>query len=450
MPRFLSLVAVAILTWPVLADPPATVADLVRQLGDEKYARREAAQKELLRRGEAIVPELDRLAKTADTETTERLRKVRYELIGYLDDVRRLLEDVDNRAGYVPNPISPELRDLITGHQPRAGDFLLDLATDDHSVFQRRARRAFLQTWESASANQIDRFVRYQVTLTMNHRPKFPAKVGAIIAVEALIPEGWTGWFPIAGEKPFAMKVRTTRYLDGKPFPQPFDSPYPFATVGWFRVGELAEGKHTIHAVLAYEFTHRGQKRTGEIRSRDSTFEVVSADTPDDLIAPKSEALAKQVRAKFVIRESEYDPKNFTGYQPGTLPAQGAEYEWTPQVTWETKPGVRAGLHCPVRENAPLDVDLCFDAEIHDLKTGTVYPAEPVIVRAGEGRRSWVIPRDVQAFAKGRDGFVTVKVVLNPSRALALTHLDVKRYYPEPITSAELRMKVYQKIEVRP
>ncbi|HJZ92044.1 MAG TPA: hypothetical protein VKE40_14310 [Gemmataceae bacterium] len=452
MSRIVGLLVVGVFGGPALADSAPTVAELVAQLGDPKFATREQAQKALLARGEGIVPELDKLAKTADAETAERIGKVRYELVGYLDDIKRLLVAVDNRPYYVPEPISNKLRDLITGHQPRAGEFLLQLATDPKHDLHLRATRAFLQTWQSANAAQLDRYIQSSVTLTTNHRSKFPAKVGAMIPMEAKIRGGWEGWFPLTGDT-LALKTRTTRYLDGKPYDKPFDSKYPFATVGWYKVGELAEGKHTIHALLEYEFTHRGEKRKGEIRSKESTFEVIAADTPDDLIAPRSEALTKQVRSKFAVRESEYDPRKFTGYQPGTLPAQGAEYEWSPQVTWVVKPGVKAGLHCPVRlmSGALPDVDLCFDVEIHDVKTATVYPADPVVVRRGlHVERSWIIPRDVRAFAKGREGFVTVKVLLKPSRALALGDPDVKRYYPDPITSDEFRMKVYQKVEVLP
>ena len=42
------------------------------QLGDPKFAVREAAQRELLKRGEGSVPELDNLAKGVDAETAER------------------------------------------------------------------------------------------------------------------------------------------------------------------------------------------------------------------------------------------------------------------------------------------------------------------------------------------------------------------------------------------
>lgn len=431
------------------ADPP-TVADLVRQLGDAKFAVREAAQRELLTRGEGIVPELDRLSKGADAETADRLAKVRYRLVGYKDDIRRLLAEVHEGLDSAAVPIADELRGLIGEYQPGSGNLLLDILADPKHRLHRRAIRTFVSCWDAATPDQIDVYVRQSVTLASRHRPKFPAKVGAMISVEVQLREGWVSW-PQPEPNGFTFKTRTTRYLDGKPIDKPFDYRYPFGTLGWYRVGAMAEGKHTIHAVLDYEFTQRGEKRKGSIRSKDSMFEVVSADTPDDLIAPRSEELTKQVRGRFAVRESEHDPKKFTGLQVGTLPAQGAEHHWYPQVTWEVSKGVRAGVHCPVRfVTQPLDVALCFDAEIHDLKTGTVYPADPIVVRAQEIGHNWIVPKDVRAFAKGREGFVAVKVVLKPSRALALTNPDVKRYYRDPITSDELRMKVYQKVEPLP
>ena len=59
----LRTLAITVLLVPALhaADPPA-LADLVKQLGDTRFAVREKAQKELLERGEAIVPELEKLA----------------------------------------------------------------------------------------------------------------------------------------------------------------------------------------------------------------------------------------------------------------------------------------------------------------------------------------------------------------------------------------------------
>src|SRR6185369_10617399 len=115
-----------------------------------------------------------------------------------------------------------------------------------------------------------------------------------------------------------------------------------------------------------------GQTRKGEIRSKDSTFEVVSADTPDALVAPKSEKRAALVKAALVIRESVFDR---------TVPRDGGRFvlnedeaEPPPQVSWDT-PGGRAGLVCLTWElKEPLDVDLCFEVTLRDNKTGTVYP----------------------------------------------------------------------------
>ena len=76
----------------------------MKQLGGPKFATREAAQKELLKRGEEVVPELDRLAKSTDAETAERIRKVRYDLVGYKDDIRRLLRDVHEGKDSGPTP----------------------------------------------------------------------------------------------------------------------------------------------------------------------------------------------------------------------------------------------------------------------------------------------------------------------------------------------------------
>jgi len=260
-----------------------------------------------------------------------------------------------------------------------------------------------------------------------------------MISVEAQLRDGWTGW-PNPAPTAFLFRTRTTRYLDGKPYDKPFDYQYPFATVGWYRVGDLAEGKHTIHAVMDYEFTQSGQKRKGQIRSKDSTFEVVSAGAPDDLVATRSKELSKAVREGLVVL-SHKEPLVGTG-----LP--GRPDPWTPQVSWATDKGEWAGVHCPVWEvRVPLDVDLCFDVEIRDTKTGTVYPADPIVVYRRVTTMGYVMPRDPRAFAKERVGFAPVTVILKPSRALALSEPKVTGYFAEEIVSGELKMKVIPTIE---
>src|SRR5262245_49686921 len=162
MSRLLSLVAVVVIAVTVRADPPA-VADLVGRLGDPKFAVREAAQKELLSRGEGIVPELDRLAKGADAETADRIGKVRYQLVGYKDDIRRFLAEVHEGKDGAPIPISTDLRGLIAAHQPGSGNLLLDILADSKHTLHRRAIRTFVGAWDLATADQIDKYLHQSV-----------------------------------------------------------------------------------------------------------------------------------------------------------------------------------------------------------------------------------------------------------------------------------------------
>jgi hypothetical protein len=421
----------------------------------------------LLKRGEGIVPELDRLVKGADAETADRIAKVRYNLAGYKDDIRRCILDIKSKRGlFDPIPgelnLPNELRYLIADHQPGSGDLLLAMAADEKGQFWYETRHLFVQAWDVMTADQLDRHIRQTVRLGTTHRPKFPAKVPAMISFEAGLRDAGTDW-PNPVPKGFTFRARTTRYLDGKPYDKPYDRNDPVATVGLYRVGELSEGKHTIHAVMEYEFTQNGQKRKGEIRSKDSTFEVVSADTPDDLIAPKSDALTKAVHdaLKFLNYEGEDNRPAFGGPFGGRL-IDGANVPWNPQVSWQVDKDKKAGIYCPVCElRKSVPDDLCFDVEIRDVKTGKAYPADPIVLignpktEAGAVDllltlgpiRGYVVPRNPRAFAEGRDGFVPVKVVFKPSRGLALSNPGVTRYFAEEIESGELKMRVIPRIE---
>jgi hypothetical protein len=433
MPRLLSLSAVLSLAGLALGDPPS-VADLVKQLGDDKFARREAAQKEMLRRGDAIVPELDRLTKVSDAETAERIRKVLSVLVGYRDDIRRLLAEV--KEGQNPGPVGleqltdtapripGELRRVIARHQPGAGNFLLTLLADPKHELRRPALLAFVNTWNLATPDQLDAYIRQSVSLTSAHRSKFPAKVAAVIVVEAWARDGPAAWPRLP--QPAMVHLRVARHLDGKPYDSPTAVEHPSGPVGRYRVGELTEGTHAIHAVIEYEFTHRGEKRTGEIRSKVSHFEVVPADTPDDLIAPDDDRLAAHVKAGLNIDE--------TGFRG---------HGWVAHARWAEKGGGIVGLHGPVWEvKRPLDVDLCFDVEIEDVRTGKVCPAGTFVLRRGQTGYEQFLPADPRSFAAGRQGYVPVRVFLKPSRAAALSDPKVTRYYPRPIRTSELDMKV--------
>ena len=92
-------VAVFVCFWPLSAssaqeEPPALdtqVRDLVRQLGDKEFSRREAARKALLNLGAKAIPIMDKLPAPTDLETNLRLRKIRYQIIGYAEDIEKYL-----------------------------------------------------------------------------------------------------------------------------------------------------------------------------------------------------------------------------------------------------------------------------------------------------------------------------------------------------------------------
>ena len=94
-----------------------------------------------------------------------------------------------------------------------------------------------------------------------------------------------------------------------------------------------------------------------------------------------------------------------------------------------------------------LPVDLCFRVDFQIQGTETIVPGNELVVFAGDARGSYFSPsnfRDVPAFREhaNKDGFVDVRVILSPSQALALTHPHVKSYYPAPITSDVVRVRV--------
>jgi hypothetical protein len=433
MARLLCVIATGLIVGSTYAEAPPSVAGLVKQLGDGKFATREAAQKELLKRGESIVPELDRLAKTADAETAERLRKVRYDLVGYKDDIRRLLLGVHEGKDSGAVPVSDELRGLVASHQPGSGDFLVSILAQPSDRLYRSTLRTFVSTWDLATPDQIERYLREHVNLSARHREKFPAKVEALITFEAHLREGCTGWPSEEEDKEFDFRTRTTRYLDGKPYEKPQTCTQPFGSVGRINVGELAQGKHTISAVMDYEFAHRGAKRKGEFRTKESTFEVVPADTFGDLMAPRSEERADRVKRELVIHESDYT---------GLIVLDGKGIIRRPNALG-LETGGRIGIACLVWEVAePLDVDLCFEVELKDNKTGTVYPAEPIVLPMGKRGRGAIVPQNKRQFANERVGYRGMILELKPSRVLALSHAEVTHYFPDPMTRGELLMKV--------
>jgi hypothetical protein len=210
------------------------------------------------------------------------------------------------------------------------------------------------------------------------------------------------------------------------------------ATTGWIHTRDLSEGRHAYYFTLAYEFTHQGVTTRTQLRSRDYSFEILPAATPDDLIAPADPEVEQLVRKN--LRFIDRDPSKedlFLGRDHVVDP-------WFPQVSWE-EGGKKFTLRVPTwKVEVPVPVDLCFETEILDVKSGTTFKAETLVLKKGKTAYGYLCPDEAQAFARGRLGFVEVQVRLTPSRALALSDPDITRYFSESITSGTLRMKISQ------
>ena len=118
----------------------------------------------------------------------------------------------------------------------------------------------------------------------------YPAKVDAVIAVDAVLTDSGSGWLKNPrGRSPF-FNFKASLIVDGKADGQEqsttFEPPLMAATIGAIRTREMQLGEHTIQAVGHYEFARRGLVERGVVRSQVSRFRIVPADTPDDLAAP--------------------------------------------------------------------------------------------------------------------------------------------------------------------
>src|SRR5262245_3600766 len=145
------------------ADRQARLEALIRQLGDSCFAKRDAATKALLSEDETIVPLLDRVRQGADLELQRRIDRIRYALVGYVEDLTSILraapEDIDPGPNarrelllfadpFRPQPPWPssEAKALVAAHQPKSGDFLLRIIADRAHELHRPATRLFCET----------------------------------------------------------------------------------------------------------------------------------------------------------------------------------------------------------------------------------------------------------------------------------------------------------------
>lgn len=413
------------------------VISLVEKLGHAEYQQREAAHRALLKEGPAILPVLDKLGPQTDLEIRSRLRRLRYRVAGFLEDIRRRLAAFPKIDDSRP-PLPEDLKRLIVLYQPRSGDYLLSIIGNTDDELNRRATNAFLHTWESMTPSQIQSYLQLAMTPYAKLRNRYPQGVDAKITMGSYLRYGWGGWPP---DQPFEMRAVTTHFLDGKPYGKPYAYSGPVARTGWLHTKNRALGKHSLHLVTEYKFVRSNRTYTGRARSQTYEFEMVSADTPNDLVAPSDPKIDQLVRKALQFSETHVEvregPIRFD--RSGRL---GPEPDpWRPQITWKPRAGRPIGLHMPLwRLTRELPVDLCFEVEFHVQQTGGVFHGDPLVVLKGNKANGY-FARLPYEFVKGKEGFIPIKLVLKPSWARALTDPRVTQYYPGTITSEVLRAK---------
>jgi hypothetical protein len=426
----------------------ARVAELVRELGNKDFDRRQAAQAELVQLGPTVLPILDTLEPFTDPEVIFRVGKLRRAVGGVNEELRELLVFHSKRqtlqeatSQEITLELSPRMLKLITDHRVAAGDFLLRIIADPKHELNHAAANAFVQVWTLMGADQIRIYLEQSLIFDFAQRPAYPRGIDAMISVGYQFRYGW-------GSRPPAEKVKivtvTSHELDGQPYEKPFRYPYDSAgaTTTWVRTKDLAVGKHTFLAKLEFEVEHLGKTVKGSVRSEKYSFDILPVNTPDALIAQKDAETEKLIREALWFGETEELKHNNVGIV--IMPAGAAIDWWRPQVTWTGKDGKPNGLHLPVwRLEKPLPVDLVFDVTLRIEETKEEFKADPVIAHKGSTRNlGYLLVKDSHGLAKGRSGFINVRVILKPSRALALTDPKVTKYYPVEIISEPLRIKV--------
>ena len=418
------------------------VQSLVEQLGHDDFQKRETAQRALLEQGDKILPVLDGLGPQTDPEIQIRLRRVRYRLRGFLDEICRRLAAFPEIDDSRP-PLPEDLKLLIRLHQPKSGDYLLSIIGNTDDKLNRRATNALLHTWKSMTTSQIQAYLQLAMTPHAKPRERYPQGVDAMIEMGYYVRYGWGGWPP---DKAFEMRTVTTHFLDGKAYGKPFAYQGPLAGTGWLRTKDQPLGKHSFHLITGYEFVRDNRTYTGRARSKTYQFEMLAADTPNDLVAPGDPKIDKLVRGSLQFSETRVEIRQgpIMVRRTGDMPPEPDP--WSPQIIWKSGTGQSGSLHMPLwKLTRELPVDLCFEVEFHLQQTGEVVRGTPLVVLKGKKMNGYFSPRGgVSELTKGKGGFVPLKIVLRPSHAMALTDTRVARYYPGTIASQRLRAKAKQ------
>ena len=303
------------------------------------------------------------------------------------------LENIRREVIAMPDFHSPKvpanLRRLVVEHQPAAGDFLVTLIKSDDPSLQQAAAVVFADAWDSMNRAQIERYLLATMTHFAGLRSQYPLGVDASIGVGTRNRPGYLG-MPV--DRKYSAETVTTLHLDGQQAGQPITYPALGSLTHWIKTKDLPLGRHTFRLATKFTFKRGSEDYCGEYVSSDFKFEMVPADTPDDLIAPQDEQLDRLVSEALQIAETEFELDHPPGYihldrfQPDVPDSE----KWRPQIRYgENKLGL-VSLHVPVWKLAKrLPVDLCFSVEFRIENTDTVIRCNDLLSLANREARGY-------------------------------------------------------------
>ena len=366
-----------------------------------------------------------------------------------------LRREVIALADFANHEELPYLLDrLVTEHRPEAIDWLLAMASDQDATIARRAALVTSRFLDRMTSDQVERFIASQMAFQFRLREQYPHGVAASIPVEVRYAPGRDGLPPL---KEYVLRTTTRVLLDDKQLGELLESDSSASPTSWSMddltwdiVGRtktriptqsLDAGKHTLKLTTQFMLARNGSSFDGLVESDERSFHVVES-TVDGIAAPLDSDLQKRVVESLDIVESAWTwiPKAWRN-------ENRFREAWSPYEYYaDGETGM--GLHGPAWKTLePLPVDLCFDVEFHIEKTGEVLKGKPLIAIRGQRQGGYIglgrLDPRMEA-AADESGFVQARIVLKPSREVALSNPEVTSYFQGTITLDPVRLLVWR------
>ncbi len=354
-----------------------------------------------------------------------------------LREIRQIVAELPEIDRISRRHIPDDVIDKILSHQPASGNALLEVIANPEDNLNRRATNVLMKIWENLTPEQIGRYFQIAMPASIEYRPQYLQGVEARIVIDSGIKYGEGGW-PV--NKGLKIKKKYSRYLDGKLYGEIIDS-NNYQGIFYIPLSELDIGQHTAQLIVEYEITDNEHIYTGIARSELAEFEIVSSDVPDELAAPYDPEVEEMVLKSLQFKEVQ-SPRFVNNAD-----FLGTDEPWKPQSSGRSKAtNDEWAVHSPLYQVLePLPVDLCFNVKFVVEETGKKYEGVPITLVSGQSnpRLKYFPMRDTKEFARDNRGFVPLRIVLEPSRDIALDHPKVTHYYNRPITTEVLRAKTY-------